>query len=253
MVYGLTDIVRNTLGKSANSDQLRQEEFWAVDDLSFQVSQGEILGIIGANGSGKSTVLKLLNGIYWPDRGKITLRGKVRALIELGAGFHPLLTGRENIYLNAAILGMKREEIVKNLEAIIEFAGIGEFMDRPAKYYSLGMWVRLGFSIALHTDPEILLLDEVLANADLEFHRKCIKSMEKQREIGLSVVMVSHDLALIRQLCDTVLWLEGGRMKEIGPGRTVCEMYEKYVGETMQEKNQNPFRIEHIPDNEAES
>jgi len=253
MIYGLTDIVRNTAGISANSHRLRQEEFWAVDDLSFQVSQGEIFGIIGANGSGKSTVLKLLNGIYWPDRGKITLRGEVRALIELAAGFHPLLNGRENILLNAAILGLKKGDIEKNIESIIEFAGIGEFLDRPAKYYSLGMWVRLGFSVALHTYPDILLLDEVLAYADLEFHRKCIKSLGEQRENGRSVVIVSHDLTMMRQLCDTVLWLDGSRMREIGQGRTVCDRYEKYVSNTMQGKNRISFPLEHIPGNELES
>ena len=248
MVYGLTDIIRNTVGKSANSQQLRQEEFWAVDDLSFQVSQGEIFGIIGANGSGKSTILKMLNGIYWPDRGEIILRGKVRALIELAAGFHPLLTGRENIYLNAAILGLKKGDVEKNLENIIEFAGIGEFMDRPAKYYSLGMWVRLGFSIALHTDPYILLLDEVLANADLEFHRKCIRAMDDQRNSGKSIVIVSHDLSLIRQLCDNVLWIDGSRMRKIGPSGMICESYENSVGETMRKRNQISLPMEHIPE-----
>ena len=248
MVYGLTDIIRNTVGKSANSQQLRQEEFWAVDDLSFQVSRGEILGIIGANGSGKSTILKMLNGIYWPDRGEIILRGKVRALIELAAGFHPLLTGRENIYLNAAILGLKKGDVEKKLENIIEFAGIGEFMDRPAKYYSLGMWVRLGFSIALHTDPDILLLDEVLANADLEFHRKCIRAMDDQRNSGKSIVIVSHDLSLIRQLCDNVLWIDGSRLRKIGPSGIICESYENYVGETIRKKNQISLPMEHIPE-----
>jgi len=234
MVYGLTDITRNVFGLSTRSERLREEEFWALLDVSFSVPGGEIFGIIGANGSGKSTLLKVLNGIYWPDRGEIILRGHVRALIEIAAGFHPLLTGRENIYLNAAILGLKREQIEPSIDSIVEFAGIGDFIDRPAKYYSNGMWVRLGFSVSVHSLPDILLLDEVLAYADLAFHTQCQEKLEELREAGKSIVLASHDLPMIRQCCDHVLWLERGRVREIGPANPVCDRYETFAKETAQ-------------------
>jgi len=162
MVYGVTDIGRNTLGLSSHSENLRKHEFWAVDDISFEVRKGETLGIIGSNGSGKTTLLKMLNGIFWPDKGKITINGRVGALIEVGAGFHPLLTGRENVYINAAILGMTKEEVDEKFDSIIEFADIGDFLDTPVKFYSSGMYVRLGFAVAVHCEPDILLVDEVL-------------------------------------------------------------------------------------------
>jgi len=166
MLYGVTDIGRNTLGLSSHSGNLRKSEFWAVDDVSFEVKKGETLGIIGPNGSGKTTLLKMLNGIFWPDKGKITVKGRVGALIEVGAGFHPLLTGRENIYINAAILGMTKEEVDEKFDDIVEFADIGDFLDTPVKFYSRGMYVRLGFAVAVHCEPDILLVDEVLAVGD---------------------------------------------------------------------------------------
>jgi lipopolysaccharide transport system ATP-binding protein len=161
MLYGVTDIGRNTLGLSSHSEKLRRSEFWAVDDVSFEVKKGETLGLIGPNGSGKTTLLKMLNGIFWPDKGKITINGRVGALIEVGAGFHPMLTGRENVYINAAILGMTKK-VDEKFDAIIEFADIGDFIDAPVKFYSSGMFVRLGFAVAVHYEPDILLVDEGL-------------------------------------------------------------------------------------------
>src|SRR3989338_5925733 len=172
MLYGMADVARNLCGLRSPSGLLRPREFWAVDDVSFEVRRGESFGLIGPNGSGKTTLLKMLNGIFWPDKGKITTRGRVGALIAVGAGFHPLLTGRENIYINGAILGMNKREIDKKFDSIVEFADIGDFLDSPVKHYSSGMFVRLGFAIAIHCEPDILLLDEVLAVGAINFQKK---------------------------------------------------------------------------------
>jgi len=169
MRYGIEDIGRNLLGLRSRSGVLREGEFWALNNISFQIKKGEVVGIIGPNGSGKTTLLKLLNGIFWPDQGKITVCGKIGVLIELGAGFHPSLTGRENIYINAAILGMTKDEVNEKFDSIIDFADIGDFIDTPVKHYSSGMFVRLGFAVAVHSDPDILLIDEVLAVGDVQF------------------------------------------------------------------------------------
>ena len=182
MGYGLTDMSKNFFGFGSNSSVLRKDEFWAVRDVSVSVKKGETLGLIGPNGSGKTTLLKMLNGIFWPDAGKITMNGRVGALIAVGSGFHPLLTGRENIFVNGAILGMSKKEIESRYDAIVDFAGIGDFLDTPVKYYSSGMFVRLGFAVAIHCEPEILLVDEVLAVGDANFQSKCIKKMKELRE-----------------------------------------------------------------------
>jgi len=229
MLYGIKDIGRNTLGLSSYSEKLRKGEFWAVDDVSFEVRKGETLGIIGPNGSGKTTLLKLLNGIFWPDKGKITIKGKAGALIEVGAGFHPLLTGRENVYINAAILGMTKKEVEKDFDSIVEFADIGDFIDTPVKFYSSGMFVRLGFAVAVHCEPDILLVDEVLAVGDLAFALKCHRKMSEFRQSGGTVVMVSHNIQAIRNVGKKALWLNGGEIKEIGEVHHVCDLYEADV------------------------
>ena len=229
MIYGIEDIGKNMVGLNANSGKLRKNEFWAIDDVSFKVKRGETLGIIGANGSGKTTLLKMLNGIFWPDKGKITIRGKVGALIQIGAGFHPLLTGRENIYINAAILGMTKREVDERFNDIIEFADIGDFLDTPVKFYSSGMFVRLGFAVAVHCDPDILLVDEVLAVGDLSFSLKCHRKMSEFRQNGGTVVIVSHSMQLIRNVCKKVLWLNEGIIKDIGEVHNVCDLYEKNI------------------------
>ena len=229
MFYGVIDIAKGMLGFSNNTDVLRKDEFWAVQDVSFEVKQGEVLGIIGPNGSGKTTLLKMINGIFMPDKGKIEVNGRVGALIEVGAGFHPLLTGRENIYVNGAILGMSKKEIDKKFDEIVEFADIGDFLDTPVKYYSSGMFVRLGFAVAVHCDPDILLVDEVLAVGDLSFSLKCHRKMSEFRQKGKTVVLVSHNMQAIRNICEKVVWLDGGKNKEIGEVHHISDLYETNI------------------------
>lgn len=208
--YGIQDIALNMLGLSSNSGRLRNGEFWAVDNVSFEVYRGETLGIIGPNGSGKSTILKMLNGIFMPDKGEIMINGRVGALIEIGAGFHPMLTGRENIYVNGTILGMAKKEIDEKFDEIVEFADIGDFIDSPVKFYSSGMFVRLGFSIAACMEPEILLIDEVLSVGDFSFQNKSLRRLGEIRKKANAVVFVSHNLEHVRHICDKVLVIEGG-------------------------------------------
>ena len=225
MVYGLRDIVSNMFGRSSKSDQLRAEEFWAVDDVSFDVKKGETIGLIGPNGSGKTTLLKMLNGIFWPDKGEISIRGKVGALIAVGAGFHPMLTGRENIYANAAILGMNRRQVEAQFDEIIEFADIGDFLDTPVKNYSSGMFVRLGFAIAVHCDPDVLLIDEVLAVGDQGFRSKCYEKIAELKE-KCTVVFVSHDMDAIARICDRVVVCNKSVMEFCGKTDDAIEYYQ---------------------------
>lgn len=203
----------------------RYEDFWAVDDVSFDIPTGSTFGIIGSNGSGKSTLLKCLAGILSPDKGQLTINGRISALLELGAGFHPELSGRENIFLNGAILGMTQKEITSRLDDIVDFSGLGHFIDTPVKNYSSGMVVRLGFSIAANVEPEILLIDEVLAVGDAEFQQRCYEKIEKFRHDGRTIVLVSHGLSQIEQMCDTVAWLERSKLKELGPSFEVVQKY----------------------------
>jgi lipopolysaccharide transport system ATP-binding protein len=227
MFYGIKDIARNSLGLSSHSHILRKDEFWAVDDVSFEVKKGETLGIIGANGAGKTTILKLLNGIFWPDKGKITINGNTGALISVGAGFHPMLTGRENIYLNGAILGMNRNEINEKFDAIVDFADIGDFLDTPVKFYSSGMFVRLGFSVAIHCEPDILLVDEVLSVGDLRFQSKCFKKMQKILNSGVSIVFVSHNMDAVRRICKKSVLLNHGKLVDTGESEKMILKYQK--------------------------
>ena len=203
----------------------RFDEFWALKDISFEIPIGSTFGIIGSNGSGKSTLLKCLAGILTPDKGTLQVNGRISALLELGAGFHPDLTGRENVYLNGAILGMTNKEIAKNFDDIIDFAGLGQFIDTPVKNYSSGMVVRLGFAIATNVDPEILIIDEVLAVGDASFQQRCFEKIESFRKEGRTIILVSHGLSQISQLCTTAAWLERGSLRKIGPSYEIVSEY----------------------------
>jgi len=202
-------------------------EIWALRDVSFEAREGEVLGIIGPNGAGKSTLLKLLTRITTPTEGRAELRGRVGSLLEVGTGFHPELTGRENIYLNGAILGMKRSEINRKFDAIVEFSGVPKFIDTPVKRYSSGMFVRLAFSVAAHFEPEIMIVDEVLAVGDADFQRRSLGRMEDLGDSGRTVMFVSHNLQSILQLCDRAILLEGGQIVRHGPTQEVVEYYEE--------------------------
>ncbi len=225
MWYGLKDIIKNSLGFSAHSERLRKDEFWALDDISFEVKKGETFGVIGPNGSGKTTLLKLLNGIFWPDKGKITVKGRVGALIEIGAGFHPVLTGRDNIYINAAILGMKKKEVDDKFDDIVEFADIGNYIDTPVKYYSSGMFIRLGFSVAIHCELAILLVDEVLAVGDKDFQIKCLQKMHEIKKRGTTIILISHNEYAIREQTEKCLYLNKGKIKFLGSTEDALSLY----------------------------
>ena len=209
----------------------RYSDFWAVRDVSFQVERGTTFGLIGHNGSGKSTLLKMLAGIYRPTSGSIEAHGRISALLELGAGFHTELSGRENVYLNGAILGLSRKQIDDSMDEIVNFAGIGDFIDSPVKVYSSGMYVRLGFSIAVTTRPEILVVDEIIAVGDEEFQRKCFDYLYELRRQGTTIVIVSHSLSVVADLCDQGVWLDHGRMIASGDVRDVVDQYLQDVNE----------------------
>jgi len=222
--YGFTDIGKSVLGVKSSS-KLRPQEFWALDDISFKLKRGETLGIIGPNGSGKSTLLKLLNGIFAPDKGTIKIKGKVGALIDVGAGFHPMLTGRENIYINGSILGMSKKEIDKKFDKIVNFADIGDFLDVPVKNYSSGMHVRLGFAIAIHANPDILLVDEVLAVGDYNFQRKCLDKMRENVEKDMSLILVTHSLHSLIGSVEKTLLLDKGKIMSFGRPKKIIDKY----------------------------
>jgi len=203
----------------------RHDEFWALRNVSFEVEAGKTHGIIGSNGSGKSTLLKCLAKIYWPTSGSITYNGKMASLLEVGSGFHHELSGRENIFLNGSILGMSRKEIESKLDSIIDFSGVERFIDQPVKNYSSGMYVRLGFSVAIHVQPDILVVDEVLSVGDEAFQRKSFdKFLDLKRE-GKTIIMVSHLLDTVTQVCDQVSWIEKGVLRESGDALKVVDAY----------------------------
>jgi lipopolysaccharide transport system ATP-binding protein len=203
-----------------------EEAFWALKDVSFEVRQGEVLGLIGRNGAGKSTLLKILSRITRPTRGYATIRGRVGSLLEVGTGFHPELTGRENAFLNGAILGMSKREIAHKFDEIVAFAELEKFIDTPVKHYSSGMYVRLAFAVAAHLEPEILIVDEVLAVGDINFQKKCLGKMGDVARAGRTVVLVSHQLNQIRRLCQRVVWIDDGRIRQEGNAHGVVNAYE---------------------------
>ena len=229
MAYGIADLSKNLLGFKTDTTTLRQGEFWALDDVNFEVKRAERVGIIGVNGSGKTTLLRLLCGIFPPDHGEILVKGTIGALVAVGAGFHPHMTGRENIYLNGTLLGMQRKEIQAKFEEIVEFADIEDFLDAPVSAYSSGMRVRLGFAIAIHCDPDILLVDEVLSVGDLSFRNKSLRRMHEYREQANAVIFVSHNLEQIRALCNRVLILHKGKIVFDGSTHEGCTRYEEII------------------------
>lgn len=235
MVYGMSDLCRSFLSFKIDTQDLREAEFWALEDVSFQLGQGESLGLIGMNGSGKSTLLRLLTGIFPPDKGDITIRGRVGALIALGAGFHPHMTGRENVFLNGTILGMSHGEIKKKYDEIVEFSGIADFMEAPVVTYSSGMLVRLGFSVAAHIEPEVLLIDEVLAVGDLSFRNRCVEKIGNLRK-NTTVVFVSHDMNQVSRICHRAILLDKGNIVSAGH---VDEVLVEYSNLTLKKEKES--------------
>jgi ABC-type polysaccharide/polyol phosphate transport system ATPase subunit len=212
----------------------KYEDFWAVNDVSFEVEAGKTLGIVGHNGSGKSTLLKCLARILVPEKGSITLHGSMSALLELGAGFHPELSGRENIYLNGSILGLSKRDIDLRFDEIVDFAGLERFIDMPIKNYSSGMYARLGFAVAVNVDPDILIIDEVLSVGDAAFQRKSGEKISDFKRAGKTVIIVSHALSTVRVLCDDVVWMDSGKMVEVGPS---AEVLDRYTGFSYEERD----------------
>ncbi|MBN1995818.1 MAG: ABC transporter ATP-binding protein [Anaerolineae bacterium] len=206
-----------------------RHHFWALQNVNFSIKRGETVGILGPNGSGKSTILKLISRIIDPTTGVITISGRLSALLELGAGFHPDLTGRENIYLNGSILGLNRKEMNHRLDDIVAFADIGEFIDVPVRNYSSGMQMRLGFSVAVHVEPEIILVDEVLAVGDYSFQLKCLERIRQMQEQGVTILFVSHDFEAVERLCSGALWLHEGKLQAQGRvAEVLAQMRERY-------------------------
>jgi lipopolysaccharide transport system ATP-binding protein len=230
-VEGLRHAIENAMRaplawlRSSRQKKLRQEDFWALKDVSLQIHQGEVVGIIGRNGAGKSTLLKILSRITVPTEGRVRINGRTASLLEVGTGFHQELTGRENIFLNGAILGMTRAEIVRRFDEIVEFSGVEEFLDTPVKRYSSGMYVRLAFAVAAHLEPEILIVDEVLAVGDAAFQKKCLGKMGSFAQSGRTVLFVSHNTEAIHALCQRCLWIKDGRLHKDGSTHEILEDY----------------------------
>ena len=235
--YQLRTLKSALFERSLISGLRPEETIAALAGISFEVGRGEALGVIGGNGSGKSTLLKLVAGILRPTRGRVEVDGRAAALIELGAGFHPEISGRENVYINGAVLGLSRAEVARRFDSIVEFAGLGDFIDEPVKNYSSGMYVRLGFAVAVHTEPDVLLVDEVLAVGDEEFAHRCLRRISEMLAAGKALLFVSHALTVVEEVCDRVLWLDRGRQRLVGSPRRVCDAYRQAVAEAEGEKH----------------
>jgi len=239
-------LARRFLGHSPKPTDLLEGDFWALRDITFQLKRGEALGIIGPNGAGKSTMLKILSRILRPNSGVFKVRGQLSALIEVSAGFHQDLTGRENIYLNGSILGMKKREIDSKLDKIIEFSGIETFIDTPVKRYSSGMQARLGFSVAAHLDPDILLVDEVLSVGDAQFQSRCVASMKNKLKSGVTIIFVSHNMPAVLDLCPRILVLNQGEQLFLGKGQEACTRYMELISEKRTESLDGEIKITQV-------
>jgi len=242
----LPALARRAVRGVTGAATLKEQEFWALEDISYSVEKGEAVGIIGHNGAGKSTMLKLLSGILYPTQGEITVRGRLSALIEVGAGFHQDLTGRENIFMNGVILGMSRAEIRRKFDEIVEFSGLAEFIDTPVKRYSSGMHARLGFSVAAHLEPDLLIVDEVLSVGDFVFQAKGIEKMRAVRQSGATVIFVSHNLRAMADLCDRALLLNKGRLVEDGPTSKVIHTYMEQANAARKDLSDREVHIQSV-------
>lgn len=241
--YGMKGLCADFCGIHPNPE-LRQDEFWALDRVSLTVGRGEAVALIGSNGSGKTTLLRLITGIFPPDAGQITIRGRVGALIALGAGFHPHYSGRENVFINAAILGMSRDETQRRFAEIVDFAEIGPAIDAPVSTYSSGMRVRLGFAVAAFIEPEIMLVDEVLAVGDMAFRAKCADKLARLRAGGMALLFVGHDMNAVQSVCDRAVWLEQGRVRLAGSSTDVIEAYMREMDERTLQRGLDELRRE---------
>lgn len=240
--------LRGTLSTVFKTGNASDEEFWALKDINLEIKKGDVLGIVGKNGAGKSTLLKILSQITKPTTGRIEINGRVASLLEVGTGFHPELTGRENIYLNGTILGMTRKEVASKFDEIVAFSGVEKFIDTPVKRYSSGMYVRLAFAVAAHLEPEILIIDEVLAVGDAEFQKKCLGKMKDVAEDGRTVIFVSHDIGAVKNLCTKGVLLENGRLKYSGDILSVITEYQsvsKNIGGYTNHDSKKPKYLRH--------
>jgi len=234
LMYGMTDLGNELIGhRHGGNGGLRKEEFWAVKDVSFELCRGEALGLIGHNGAGKTTLLRLLNGLIKPDTGRLEIKGRVGALIALGAGFNPILSGRENIYVNASVLGLSKREIDAKLDAIIGFSEIEDFIDAPVQSYSSGMQVRLGFAVAVHLEPDIMLVDEALAVGDARFQKKCFDRIQSMQAQGTAFIVVSHNPYQIESVCQKVVVMHKGAMSPVSDGKQALTLYHDLVQKSL--------------------
>lgn len=244
----LLETISTRLGMLFGRKDISREEFWALRDVSFNLREGEALGIIGKNGAGKSTLLKVLSKITYPTTGRITLNGRVASLLEVGTGFHPELTGKENVFLNGTILGMTRKEVAKKFDEIVAFSGVEKFIHTPVKHYSSGMYVRLAFAVAAHLEPEILVIDEVLAVGDAEFQKKCLGKMGEVAKGGRTVLFVSHNMQAVQTLCQSSIWMNSGQIKAQG---ATSQVVSAYLNEFRENASEVSWTEQNAPGNES--
>ena len=243
LLYGVQDIAGEVFGSQRQNVELRKGEFWALKDINLELRRGEALGLVGANGAGKTTLLRIISGLIAPDHGSVEIKGRVAPLIALGAGFNPILTGRENIYVNMSILGLSKQEIEARFDEVVEFAEIGEAIDSPVQSYSSGMAARLGFSCAIHTEPDILLIDEVLAVGDIKFRVKCYRKLAQLRQKGVAFVLVSHSPQSILSVCDSAVYLKRGELLTKGSTDAILSKYEEDLFSTQSEQASGTLQL----------